>query len=275
MVIKMKILYEDRFEKDIPVANYYGYKGLGANGLHLHRHIETQYIIDGSVDFTVDDRVYHCSDGMLIVFPYQPHANVRAKEIRHVSAIINPNSFECYAPTFFDYYPKNNFLPSSALPAGLRELIEYACAVNWNKSHPYRERLMNDIAAVIVGQALSSLELVSRRDSTGSESISTVGRIINYCVTHLTEDLSLEALSKEFFLDRSYISRLFRKKLGVSYVEFISAQRVSSACEMLSKTSKPITEIAYDCGFRNQSSFNRVFLAQRGMTPTEYRKKQL
>lgn len=88
---------------------------------------------------------------MLIVFPYQPHANVRAKEIRHVSAIINTNSFECYAPTFFDYYPKNNFLPSSAMPAGLRELIEYACAVNWNKSHPYRERLMNDIAAVIVG----------------------------------------------------------------------------------------------------------------------------
>ena len=88
----------------------------------------------------------------------------------------------------------------------------------------------------------------------------------------MTEDLSLEALSKEFFLDRSYISRLFRKKLGISYVEFISAQRVSSACEMLSKTSKSITEIAYDCGFRNQSSFNRVFLAQRGMTPTEYRK---
>lgn len=91
----------------------------------------------------------------------------------------------------------------------------------------------------------------------------------------MTEDLSLEALSKEFFLDRSYISRLFRKKLGISYVEFISAQRVSPACEMLSKTSKSITEIAYDCGFRNQSSFNRVFLAQRGMTPTEYRKKQL
>ena len=40
---------------------------------------------------------------------------------------------------------------------------------------------------------------------------------------------------------------------------------------MTQAISEPITEIAYECGFRNQSNFNRVFLARTGMTPREYR----
>ena len=272
----MKVAYEDRFEKDIRVANYYGYLGLVENPLHLHRHVETQYLIRGSVEFTVDNRVYNVSDGLLVIFPYQPHANVRAKEAKQVSAIIDPNSFEYYAPTFFDYYPKNNFIPKSELPNGFRDLIEYGFHLSHaHEEVPFRERLITDVTSVIIGQALSALELVSRHDETGSESISTIGRIINYCVTHISDDLSLPTLSDKFFIDKSYISRLFRKKLGVSYIEFITSQRISTACELLSKTSKPITEIAYDCGFHNQSSFNRVFLAQRGMTPSEYRKRRM
>ncbi len=267
--------YEEKFELTVPHASYYGYDGFAEVSLHLHRHVETQYLMEGTADFTVDGREYHFSDGLLIIFPYQTHSNVYNQNCRQLSAIIDPNSFESYAPTFFDFYPKNNFIPKSDLPDGFQELMAYGFKLSHDDTHQFRERLLNDVTSVIIGQALSSLELISRRDETRPESISTIGRIINYCVTHLAEDLSLEALSKEFFVDRTYISRLFRKKLGVSYIEFITSQRISTACELLSKTSKPITEIAYDCGFHNQSSFNRVFLAQRGMTPSEYRKRRM
>ena len=272
----MNVIYEDRFEKEINVANYYGYLGLKPNGLHLHRHVETQYLIRGSVEFTVDDRVYNVAEGLLVIFPYQPHSNAASPEAKQVSAIINPNSFDCYAPTLFDYYPRNNFIPNSELPVGFRDLIEYGFHISHDhREIPFKERIMTDITAVVLGTALSLLDLVSRRDETSAESVSMIGRVINYCVTHLSEDLSLDTLSKVFFVDKSYISRLFRKKLGISYVEFISSQRVSTACELLAKTPKSITEIAFDCGFRNQSSFNRIFQSQRGMTPSEYRKKQI
>ena len=267
--------YEEKFELTIPHVRYFGYDGFSNVGLHLHRHVETQYLMSGNVEFTVDGQKYRCEDGLLIVFPYQPHSNVGTKKCRQLSAIINPNSFEYYVPTFFDFCPKSNFIPKSQLPVGFMELMAYGFELSHNDSHPFRERLLNDVTSVIIGQALSSLELISRREASSSESISTIGRIVNYCVTHLSENLSLDVLSKEFFLDKSYISRLFQKKLGISYVEFITSQRVSTACEMLSNTSRPITEIAYDCGFRNQSSFNRVFRAHCGMTPSEYRQKHM
>ena len=76
----MNVIYEDRFEKEINVANYYGYLGLKPNGLHLHRHVETQYLIRGSVEFTVDDRVYNVAEGLLVIFPYQPHSNAASPE---------------------------------------------------------------------------------------------------------------------------------------------------------------------------------------------------
>ena len=58
----------------------------------------------------------------------------------------------------------------------------------------------------------------------------------------------------------------------MSFVDFISSQRVFNACQALTGSSKPITEIAYECGFRNQSTFNRVFREQTGVTPREFRR---
>ena len=276
-VVRKQIEYEDTFEKGISNVEYFYFgRGFSYMPTHIHRHVETQFVFRGTGLFNVDGREYECSDGLLIIFPYQPHSNVDAPDCRQYSAIINPNSFECYAPTFFDYYPKSNFIPKSELPIGFGELMEYGFELSHNeKDRRFRERILTDITSVIIGEALSSLELLSRHDETSAESISMLGRVINYCVTHLSEDLTLSGLAEKFYVDRSHISRLFSKKLGVSYSEFITSQRVSTACEQLSKTSKPITEIAYDCGFHNQSSFNRVFLVQRGMTPSEYRKRRM
>lgn len=90
-------------------------------------------------------------------------------------------------------------------------------------------------------------------------------------MNHLSDDLSLDAVADALFLDKYYISKLFPAKLGVGYVEFIRSQRIIKACELLVSTDHPITDISYDCGFRNQSTFNRVFRQMTGMSPREYR----
>ena len=115
------------------------------------------------------------------------------------------------------------------------------------------------------------MTLVPRNSETGRNRIPAIGRVINYCVTHMGDDLSLDAVAKALFLDKYYISKLFPAKLGVRYVEFVRSQRISRACETLRSTDRAITDIAYDCGFMNQSTFNRVFREMTGMSPREYR----
>ena len=123
----------------------------------------------------------------------------------------------------------------------------------------------------MIGEALSSMTLIPRSSGQDLSTTPAIGRVINYCMTHLSDDLSLDAVAKALFLDKYYISKLFPAKLGVRYVEFVRSQRISRACETLRSTDRAITDIAYDCGFMNQSTFNRVFREIIGMSPREYR----
>ena len=99
----------------------------------------------------------------------------------------------------------------------------------------------------------------------------SMSQIIGYCMSRLSEKLTIADISHSLFLDKTYISKLFKEKLGMNFTEFINRQRVMRACELLRSDSRPILDIAYACGFSNQSSFNRVFREQMHMTPREYR----
>ena len=140
-----------------------------------------------------------------------------------------------------------------------------------NENRAAKKPLILDAARLIVDTALRAMTLVPRNSETGGNRIPAVGRVINYCVTHLGDDLSLDAVADALFLDKYYISKLFPAKLGVGYVDFVRSQRISRACELLRASDRAITDIAYDCGFRNQSTFNRVFREMTGMSPREYR----
>ena len=54
---------------------------------------------------------------------------------------------------------------------------------------------------------------------------------------------------------------------------YINSLRIRKACEMLTYTDLFISEIAAMNGFGSISQFNRVFQAQKGMTPSQYRRK--
>jgi len=65
----------------------------------------------------------------------------------------------------------------------------------------------------------------------------------------------------------------FQKHVGFSAVEYISHFRINRACRLLTNTKQNVLDIAFDCGFRNISNFNRQFRKITGCSPTEYRKK--
>lgn len=170
-----------------------------------------------------------------------------------------------------DYRPLSPAVPLVALPEHFDSLIRYANDLYFDESHPNREQLLHDAMSLIIGETLSAMTLVPRSEDMGSQSIPAIARVINYCITHISDDLSLAAVANALYLNKYYISKLFPAKLGMTFADFITNQRIYCACERLTSGSEPITGIAYECGFRNQSNFNRVFRAHTGMTPREYR----
>ena len=74
-------------------------------------------------------------------------------------------------------------------------------------------------------------------------------------------------------IDRSYLYKLFRQNLNLSPQDYLSNYRITRAAELLSITDLPIGGVALSCGYRDPLVFGKAFKAKRGITPTQYRKK--
>lgn len=95
--------------------------------------------------------------------------------------------------------------------------------------------------------------------------------ILRYIHKHIAEDLSLEKISKEFFLSKSRLNQVFRNVTGFSVGEYIITCRIKKAC-MLLNSNMPIQEISGATGFGDPTHFNRTFKKRMGVTPGAYQK---
>ncbi len=115
-------------------------------------------------------------------------------------------------------------------------------------------------------------DFFSERDIDYSKKISD--RICAYIEANYFQSLSPGAISKLFYLNLSYISRIFRKEKGMTIGEYIRYTRHKQACRLLENPLLSVNSIALNVGYTDTNYFCRVFKSVEGITPTEYREKQ-
>lgn len=94
-----------------------------------------------------------------------------------------------------------------------------------------------------------------------------------YVVVHVDEKLTLESVSKAVFLNKSYVSHIFRRETGVSFVEFITDVKMDRAKILLLDNERKIYEIAISIGYNDAEYFSKSFKLKTGLTPTQFREK--
>ena len=96
-------------------------------------------------------------------------------------------------------------------------------------------------------------------------------KIKNYILENYDKDLTIEELSKRFFISKSYLGHAFKQEYGVSPIKFLIKTRIEQAKVLLLCTDKNITEISNEIGFSNSNYFTYYFTKQVGKTPSEFR----
>jgi AraC-like DNA-binding protein len=88
-------------------------------------------------------------------------------------------------------------------------------------------------------------------------------------LTHPFSESDLAAIAHQ---TPSAFSRSFRKDTGMSLLQYIRRLRINLACQMLMSDEKAqISDICFEVGFNNRSNFNRQFLAEKSMPPSQFR----
>ena len=95
-----------------------------------------------------------------------------------------------------------------------------------------------------------------------------------YIATHLTENLSVDTICSKYNISPSGLYQLFQKVFGCGVVKIIREERIKRAKELLLDSNFSISDIASQVGILDANYFIRVFKAETGMTPGEYRNQQ-
>ena len=92
-----------------------------------------------------------------------------------------------------------------------------------------------------------------------------------YVMQHIDEDITLTMLADTLFVNRTYLSEVFKKKMGLTLVAYISGMKMQRAKIILANTDLTITEIAELLSYKDVEYFSRLFKQRIGFSPSDYR----
>ncbi|WP_184543052.1 AraC family transcriptional regulator [Mucilaginibacter sp. FT3.2] len=98
-----------------------------------------------------------------------------------------------------------------------------------------------------------------------------IGNIYNYIMQSYTEAITLDDVAKAAFMTSESFCRYFKKHTGNTFVTFLNEVRINEACKLLTGNKfESISAVAYHCGFKSITNFNRVFRSVTGNSPRGY-----
>jgi AraC-like DNA-binding protein len=103
----------------------------------------------------------------------------------------------------------------------------------------------------------------------------TLAKMIGYITDNLSKRILIRDLARTTHLSISTLERYIHSHLRISPITLLRKIRMNRACQLLSNSTLNISEIATECGYESLSSFSRAFRRQHGMTPGDYRARQI
>jgi AraC-like DNA-binding protein len=255
--------------------------------LHYHPMLQITYITEGEGTFFIADKMERFGPGDLyLIGANLPHVfrndneyyNKKSnKNCEYVSIYFNEDAF---GQGFFRSSPlkeleklwsdaergikimpdtEGNFkemVYSILHAADIDRFIRFVSLLNAIHSVPRRNR-----------KVLATHGFVSTNKAENSDAMSEV---FNYVMKNFKKEIKLDEMASRANMSRAAFCRYFKKRTQKSLIEFVLEIRIGYACRLLQEERLSISEIAYDCGFKNLSNFNRQFKCIMNKTPREY-----
>jgi len=251
--------------------------------LHHHDFAEFSFVTEGSGTETINGQTFGIKPGTVrFLLPHQMHAITSSSEspmrlyccMFDFSILLETKTDNTLCKLLLqsgDRFPSCNVLTGRAKAAVQRlceELLEEYEGGEIGKNSSIRAKLIE--ALLLYVRSFSDINL-SELTYQADEPHQLDWEIIGYLNTHYVNSIKLKDLSDRFGLSVSYISAIFQKNLGRSFLTHLHMLRVRRACGLLLSTDFSIYQIAEEAGFESFRTFSRLFKETMNMTPGQYR----
>jgi two-component system response regulator YesN len=144
---------------------------------------------------------------------------------------------------------------------------------DFNKYKEYDYIAMDDVKSSFeaFGSAVAEIVREIGKLEYGNSDSQIEYRICRYVLENVDSEISIEGIAKVMYMNRKYISEVFRQRTGELLIEYITRVRMARAARLLSQGTKKTYEIALQLGYKDTEYFSRLFKKHMGVNPSYYR----
>jgi AraC-like DNA-binding protein len=132
--------------------------------------------------------------------------------------------------------------------------------------------LLNTFNLLLEIEDQNTLSHTSDYPPSFTKNLDQINSIYEYVFMNIQEGVKLEAAADILNMAPGSFCRYFKKKTGLTFMQYVKEVRIGLAAKMLAETDKPVSQICFECGYNNLANFNFYFKNIMGKTPSEYRK---
>ncbi|MBQ9783487.1 MAG: helix-turn-helix domain-containing protein [Clostridia bacterium] len=241
---------------------------------HFHKDFEFALVTEGSVSVSIEHKEYVLqTHESVLVHPFQVHS-IRLHSHAHIW--IATCSVR-YIPSLHDALAGQEArYPVFRLSDEVREFILHRMLPSFGNR--FRQTVLTKQQEFVIKTCfyalgcdyMNQVELVSA--DLGDKSVTV--DVAHYIAKHFTSDISLRDVAEQLGYNYQYLSRTFNKTIGINFKQLLNQYRMEYAIELLIKTERSITDIAYASGFQSLRSFYRVCQEMFQKPPKELRARE-
>lgn len=247
---------------------------------HRHTALEICIPIENDYKYMVGNKSYALVPGdILFIPPDTMHEVVCENEgCRFIYLFVIDFFKELHDFNFLsDFFKEPRLINESSFPTVYGKIYELFMTINDSYflyenmvlEMPIYSRLMDILSLLVtVNPQFNPIRLEESKTKSKYEKFKS---LINHINAHFMDDISLEWAANYVGFSKYHFSRLFKEYTYVTFYDFLMHRRMQAAKVLLTDTEKSVTEIAFQAGFNNLTSFTRSFKNMTGQTPSDYR----
>ena len=248
--------------------------------MHWHRAVEIIYMQEGSLDVTVESESFTIQKEDCIVINGNVLHSTKCTSPNTAILLQIPLDFmEKYIPDLgqliflFDFRTKDQ--RQQTKQAMFKTILEQLQIINNVRPDGYLLRF-NSLIFELLFQLYHNfaVKILQSNTSQKKKDMARLEPVLDYISEHYREPISLNEIAEVACLQTGYFCRFFRKKMGITFLEYQNEYRLSFIYRDLITTRDPVHVILERHGFTNYKLFRRIFLEHFGNTPTQIRKQR-